>query len=193
MRSTTRRTVFISGSAYEYGRFGDHGKHFIRSLSKALLQKNFRLITGFGLGVGPHVLDATVEEVYGQKNEQILDHLQVYPFPSLGHPDKIKSCYRKDLIGQADIAIFLFGNKLEDIAIKEADGMLEEFEIARARQATLIPVGASGYASQKLWRNMMDQYDDHGADPNKFELYQRLGDTAISNVVLIDTILQIAG
>ena len=27
-----KKTVFISGSAYEYGRFGDAGKFFIRDL-----------------------------------------------------------------------------------------------------------------------------------------------------------------
>ena len=193
MRSTTRRTVFISGSAYEYGRFGDSGRPFIRNLSRALLNSNFKIITGFGLGVGNHVLDATLEVVYSEKRAPIVDHLMVFPFPGPGHTESIKTTYRSDLIGHAEIAIFLFGNKLEDIAVKEADGMEEEFEIARSQQATLIPVGACGYTSEKLWRKMMDNYDNHCADPGKYELYQKLGDNSISNVHLIDTILQIAG
>jgi len=34
------------------------------------------------------------------------------------------------MISRAGVVIFVFGNKLEDIEVKEADGMWKEFEIA---------------------------------------------------------------
>jgi hypothetical protein len=40
-----RKNVFISGSAYEYGRFGEeNGRDFIRDLSKTLLKNGFKII-----------------------------------------------------------------------------------------------------------------------------------------------------
>lgn len=194
MLSTKPKSVFISGSAYEYGRFGDSGKHFIRDLSKALLKNGFRIISGFGLGVGNHVVDAAVEEVYLEKGENITEHLQVFPFPTSAPNPEIRNHYRSDLITRAEIAIFIFGNKLEDIAVREADGMLEEFEIARNHGALLIPVGTSGYTAEKLWRQVMDQFDDYFPDREKYELYSRLGPaSSIRTAHLITTILQIAG
>src|SRR6202000_2813530 len=87
------------------------------------------------------------------------DHgsLKVFPFPAMGDlMEAIHLNYRNDIISQAGVAIFLFGNKLEDIAVREADGMKKEFEIARSHKALLIPVGASGYVSQGLWRNILE-------------------------------------
>ena len=192
MLSTRRRTVFISGSAYEYGRFGDTGKGFIQDLSKALLKNEFKLISGFGSGVGNYVVDAALEEVYQEKKENITNHLQVFPFPSAGRPETIKTNYRVDLISQAGVAIFVFGNKLEEIAVREADGMLEEFEIAKAYNALLIPVGASGYASEKLWRSLIDNFDSYFETREKFQLYLRLGDPYLDTAALIATIIEIA-
>jgi hypothetical protein len=192
MLFTKRRTVFISGSAYEYGRFGDSGKAFIRNLTKNLLRNNFKIISGFGLGIGSIVIESALDEVYQVKQERIHDHLQVYPFPASAHPDTIKDRYRKDMIAQADVAIFIFGNKLEDIAIREADGMIEEFQIAHSYGALLIPVGASGYVSERLWADVMTRFDDYFDSREKFGLYEELGAPYTKHDRLIDLILQIA-
>jgi len=187
-----RRTVFISGSAYEYGRFGDSGKTFIRNLTKSLLRNNFKIISGFGLGIGSIVIESALDEVYQVKQERIHDHLQVYPFPGSAHPNTIKDCYRNDMIAQADIAIFVFGNKLEDIAIREADGMIQEFQIAHSHGALLIPVGASGYVSERLWADVITRFDEYFDSREKFELYVELGAPYTRHDRLIDLILQIA-
>lgn len=187
-----RRTVFISGSAYEYGRFGSSGKPFIRQLTKKLLKNNFRIISGFGLGVGSAVVEGALDEVYLGKKESINHHLQVYPFSSSFHPEDLKTCYRNDMIAQAGIAIFIFGNKLQDIAIREADGMIEEFQIARSNGALLIPVGASGFISEKLWKEVIERFDEYFDTREKFELYQELGAPYTRHDRLIELILQIA-
>lgn len=192
MSSNKRKTVFISGSAYEYGRFGDEGKDFIRDLSKTLLQNGFKIISGFGHGVGNHVLVGALDEIYLGQKERLTDQLRVFPFPLMnGLTDTIHSSYRDDIISQAGTAIFLFGNKLEDIAVRQADGMKKEFEIARSHQALLIPVGASGYISEQLWKDLLDRYDDYFDNREKFGWYERLGDPAARPDQLIDAILQI--
>ncbi|HVV06625.1 MAG TPA: hypothetical protein VHC96_20480 [Puia sp.] len=186
------RTVFISGSAYEYGSLGDVGKPFVKDLTRTLLKNNFRIISGFGLGVGSSVVEGALDEVYSGKREKISDHLHVYPFPSSHHLSNFKDCYREDMISQAGIAIFIFGNKLEDISIREADGMLKEFEIARSYNARMIPVGASGYVAERLWLQVLRHYDDYFDTREKFELFLQLGAPYTRPERLIDLILQLA-
>jgi hypothetical protein len=193
MDGKTRKSVFISGSAYEYGPFGDEGRDFIKKLSKTLLKNGFTIISGFGYGVGNYVVEGALEEMYLEQGERMADRLKVYPFPAhaplIG---RIQECYRNDMIAQAETAIFLFGNKLEDISVQEAHGMIMEFEIARSLKARLIAVGASGYVSAKLWRDVVNSYDDYFETRENFGLYERLGDSATPPQQLIDTIVELA-
>ena len=194
MASDRSKTMFISGSAYEYGRFGDRGRNFIRDLSKALIRNDFKIITGFGSGVGNYVIEGALNEIYLEKKERLIDHLQIFPFPTgADYLQTIWEHYRNDIIPQAGITLFLFGNKLQDIAVREADGMLQEFEIAKFHKTLLIPVGASGYASEKIWKKVVERYDDYFDSREKYELYERLGDPCTEADDLIDVILQIAG
>ena len=188
-----KKTVFISGSAYEYGRFGDDGKSFIKALSKTLLKNDFKIISGFGAGVGNYVIEGALDEIYLGQRQKMTDQLRVFPFPAMGDLlESIHENYRNDIISQAEIAIFLFGNKLEDIAVREADGMKKEFEIARSHKVLLIPVGASGYVSEGLWKNVLDRYDDYFDNREKFEWYEQLGNPSARPEELINTILRIA-
>jgi hypothetical protein len=193
MDRKTRKSVFISGSAYEYGSFGDEGRNFIKGLSKTLLKNGFTIINGFGYGVGNYVVEGALEELYLERGERIEDRLRVYPFPAQASLiERVQECYREDMIAQAETAIFLFGNKLEDISVREADGMIKEFDIARSRKARLIAVGASGYVSARLWRTVVNSYDEYFETRENFCLYERLGDSAAQPQQLIETIVEIA-
>lgn len=186
------KTVFISGSAYEYGKFEEIGRPFIKHLSKALLKKDFKIVSGFGLGVGPQVVEGVIDEIHLERKEQIADHLQCFPFPHENRSRTMRSAYRSDMISRAGTVLFIFGNKLEDISVKEADGMLEEFEIARSNKALLIPVGASGYAAEKLWKRVVGEYDDYFETREKFGLYEQLGNASTTPERLIDLVISIA-
>lgn len=196
--SSSEKTVFISGSAYEYGSLGDGGKNLIWNLTESLLRSDFRIITGFGAGVGNHVVECALHEIYSQPGNRLTDQLRVFPFPTpngwLSHPelDNLHRSYRNDMIAQADSAIFLFGNKLEDIAVREADGMREEYEIARSCGIRIIPVGVSGYISAALWKEVVDHYDDYVSDRSIFDSYLRLGDPEAGETAWIEAILGIA-
>jgi hypothetical protein len=121
------------------------------------------------------------------------DQLRIFPFPARTDLlENVHMNYRDDIISQAGTAIFLFGNKLEDISIREADGMEKEFEIARSHKALLIPVGASGYMSERLWRHLLGQYDDYFDNREKYHWYQKLGSPEARPGELIETILHIA-
>ncbi len=162
-------------------------------MSKTLLKHGFTIVNGFGFGVGNYVVEGAMEELYLGQGERMADRLKVYPFPPQSAPiAKIQECYREDMIAQAETAIFLFGNKLEDISVREANGMIREFEIARSRGARLIAVGASGYVSARLWRDVVNNYDEYFETREHFGLYEKLGDPAAPPQQLIDNILAIA-
>jgi len=186
------KTVFISGSAYEYGIFGEEGKTFIRHLTRALLKNDFKIISGFGLGVGNHIVDEGLREMHRKNKENISDLLQFFPFPPAHHPKNNLSAYRDHMLSEAGIVIFIFGNKLEDIAIREAGGVLEEFRIACKHKALLIPVGASGYVSQKIWEEMMEHFDDYSDTRESYDLYRQLGRQDLHPLELIEIVIQIA-
>jgi hypothetical protein len=96
------------------------------------------------------------------------------------------------MISRAGTAIFLFGNKLEDISIRDADGVWEEFEIARSNHAVVIPVGSSGYVSEKLWKRVVNEYDDYYPNRDKCDMVEQLGDASVAPETLIDLIVRIA-
>ena len=186
------KTVFISGSAYEYGQFGEIGKPFIKHLSKALLKNDFKIVSGFGLGVGSHVVDGAIDEIHLKRKERITDHLQCFPFPHENKSKITRSAYRNNMVSRAGVVLFIFGNKLEDISVKEADGVLEEFEIARSNKALLIPVGASGYVAERLWKRVVGEYDDYFETREKSDLVEQLGNSSTAPETLIDLIIRIA-
>jgi hypothetical protein len=187
-----KKTVFISGSAYEYGKFGEIGKPFIKHLSKTFLKNDFKIVSGFGLGVGTHVVEGVADEIHLERKVRLTDELQCFPFPFENRSSKLRNSYRSNIISRVGVAVFVFGNKLDDITIKEADGVMEEFEMARSNNAVLIPVGASGYASERLWKRVVHEYDDYFETREKYSLYEQLGNPSIAPETLIDIIVRIA-
>lgn len=58
-------SIFISGSAIEYGDFTPlEAQNFIHLLSKELIKNNFNVVNGFGLGVGSAVINGALDAVY---------------------------------------------------------------------------------------------------------------------------------
>lgn len=62
--------------------------------------------------------------------------------------------YRNDMISKAGVAIFVFGNKLDNGNIIPSKGMMEEFEICLKHNVIPIPIGITGWISKELWENV---------------------------------------
>jgi hypothetical protein len=82
--------------------------------------------------------------------------LIVRPFPryiaDVSVRDALWHEFRKDLISQAGIAIFMFGNKLSDGKTVLADGVRKEYAIARELDLVTVPVAPTGYVAEELWQ-----------------------------------------
>ncbi|WP_430735336.1 SIR2 family protein [Halodesulfovibrio aestuarii] len=155
-----RKTVFISGAAYEYGQFSKQDAlFFLHKLSAGLIESGFRIVSGFGLGVGSSIISGALEKIYMHGGKYSPEQLILRPFPydeTTGVDlKKYYTQYRTDMISHAGVAIFLFGNKLsrtDDVVL--SDGMREEFEICIQQGIPVILVGATGYMAKTL----LDEY-----------------------------------
>lgn len=147
--------IFISGSAENYGDFSEQSaKTLLHNISKSMVSKNYHVISGFGLGVGSYVINGALEEIFHNKGKKINDYLTLRPFPHHTSGEKalkeLWTEYRKDMINEAGVLIFIFGNKSVDGTIVEADGMIEEYHIARKQGKYIIPIGSTGYTAKKI-------------------------------------------
>lgn len=149
--------IFISGSAEEYGDDWPEvdAIEFMHNLSRRLVVENYRVISGFGLGVGSVIINGALEEIMASKFKHVDEHLCLRPFPQIQSGSKPLSDsweeYRKEMIGNCGIAIFIFGNKMTESGLILANGMIREYEIALEKNKFIIPIGSTGYAAKEIW------------------------------------------
>jgi hypothetical protein len=114
--------------------------------------------------VGNALFTGAIERVLAQGTGHIEDSLIIRPFPQ--HiPDpaerqRIWAAYRHRILGEAGVAVFLFGNKLADGNVVPADGMEREWEIARELGLVVIPVGATGSTARDLANRALADPDE---------------------------------
>ena len=190
-------TVFISGAAHEYTPLDERAAlGFVYKLSRALVAKGVRVVSGFGLGVGSSVISGALEETYRNPKAKIDDALVLRPFPQSTEGDVplpvLWTRYREDMIDRAGIALFLFGNKLSEGNVVPSNGMREEYTIAKDRGLFLMPVGATGCMAEELWEevNANIQSDSSISDEIK-ALFAKLGDKSVALDTLIDAVVKI--
>lgn len=161
------RNIFISGSLEkcEAPWTYDNVVLFTYCLAKRLVQANYRIISGFGKGLGSMVVNGALEEIMQSKYKHTDEHLCLRPFPQSASGtmeiDQLWHKYREGMIKQAGIAVFIFGNKEESGDIIPADGMIKEFEIAKQMGKFIIPIGSTGGASAIIFdevRSNITQY-----------------------------------
>ena len=153
VRRYRRRTVFVSASAADFAPWGEERvTQFMRSLGAALAVSGMRIATGLGLGVGNALFTGAVEEVIRRRLGHIEDLIVARPFPQ-AIPDADPAMwegYRRSIISQAGVSLFLFGNKEVNGSVVPADGVRSELRIARELGSVTIPVGATGSMAAML-------------------------------------------
>ena len=190
-------TAFISGAAHDYSPWDEKDAlNFVYSLSYALSSQNMKVVSGFGLGIGSSVISGVLEQIYLDSKGPIGDNLILRPFPQNSEgkmPLKgLWTKYRNDMIAHAGMAIFLFGNKLSDGKIILSNGMHEELQIARDKGLSLIPVGATGYVAEEIWKEENTKVQNSDRYDDKFKkAFGNLGDMNLSADELVKTIIEI--
>jgi hypothetical protein len=178
-----KRTVFISGAAHDYSPWNQaEAERFVFELSREINKEKFRVISGFGLGIGSAVISGVLEQTIMNGGRLDSEQLVLRPFPQSQSGKRPLSElwreYRRTMLDHAGIAIFLFGNKLVDGKVIESNGMREEFAIAREKGVFIIPLGITGSISRKLWVEVLQDFnvDEHPQGNDILPLLQALGD-----------------
>lgn len=202
------RKIFISGSSCgDYGNFTESEAHqLLYNLGYKLIDsfkdQDINLISGYGLGVGPNLLEGAAEAVanndldFGKK-------ILIYPFPkvyySLSPEDRSPSLeehflnYREKMIDKCGIAFFLFGNKKDkNDNVVIADGVIKEFEIAHKKGKYVFPIGSTGGASKVLADKVLANYEEYNkTSPDVEKLYRELNSSHVTADEIIEKISKI--
>ncbi len=181
-----RSQIFISGAAETFSEYSSEnkGKELIHNLSKYLVSKEKKIISGFGYNVGSSVINGALEYIFSTKYRKLDEYLKLMPFPQFTTCDsmltdsEIKTLkkernnrYRDLMISEAGIIIFAFGNKKiinsegkEEII--NSNGMYEEFKIAINKGIKPIPIGATGYMAKQIWNEVMHDFEKYYENDN---------------------------
>lgn len=168
-----RGNIFISGAAHIYDPYTEEdAKLFIHKLSYKLAENGLKIVSGYGLGIGGIVINGALDYKLNSNYQNLDDLLILRPFPQIQSGKRtiseIWTDYRKEMISQAGIAIFLFGNKVDNGKIVNSNGMIEEFEICLNKNVIPIPVGCTGYVSKDIWDRIASDINRYY--PNKHDL-----------------------
>lgn len=162
-----KTNVFISGSAVEYGIFSEYeAGEFLHDLSYKLVENKYKVISGFGLGVGSYIINGVLQYAEVKKHNNVNDMLLLKPFPQkesggVSLP-ALWDKYRKDMISSAGIAIFVFGNKNDNEGnVINADGLQREFDIARKNGVKIIAIGITGYQTKLIYDEIMSNFEQY--------------------------------
>lgn len=190
-----RKTVFVSGAAADYAPYDvDRFRQFVRDLSGDMVRKGFRIVTGYGLGLGNEVLAGAIAAL-NSLHKPIDGNLFIRPFPqNVTDPDAVYASYRTEMISRTGVSLFLMGNKTDRATGKRTDspGVREEYEISRNNGNFLIPVGATGSMARKLYDAQMAEIRAGGTRYDAYEgLFRDVGDETLTLDKLREKILDL--
>jgi hypothetical protein len=192
-RRFLRSTVFISGSANDYGRFRKPVE-FIQQLSYDLAKSGYKIISGFGYGVGTYVVNGVLHAMISENNNRIDSYIKLRPFPFIGHSDEEARSsqlkFRNIIVREAGVLICVFGNrKNEEEKIDDATGVLEEFTIAHENGLKIIPIGSTGFVARVIHNKLIENFQDYYPDyPKLKRQFQILGNNQLTHKEIINAV-----
>lgn len=175
-----KKTVFVSGSANSYGTWSPlEAQKLVHSISKALVKEGYRIVNGFGWGVGSAVINGALEAIYERPNKYSEGQLVIRPFPQFETGGRkladLWEDYRQRMISFSGIALFIFGNKVDDNgSTVMANGVYREFQISVEQGVIPIPVATTGYMAEKIFNEISGHMDKLYGNPEVGKLVKEL-------------------
>jgi hypothetical protein len=162
------------------------------AVGRHLAGAGFRLISGFGLTVGGAAIAGALAQLYTSTTPNLERALLLRPFPQRlpSNIDEVtfRTRYREDLVEHAGIAVFIAGGVLQDLALRSAPGVIDEYRIARARNRVIIPIAATGGAAAEILDTLRrDPPNQECVAPP--ELLERLADPMLAPEALAATLV----
>ena len=160
-----RRRVLVSGSFAGGGPWNrEQIEGFSQALGERIIAEGYDLANGFGLGIGSPLIAGALEELYRGTPQFLERRLLLRPFPQT-RPRNISRAtlwtnYRRDLIGPSGFVVFVAGSKIDSEGnVVLANGVREEYTLAREMKKYPLPVGASGCVAAELWDECHQEFN----------------------------------
>lgn len=189
------RNVFVSGSATDFpAEFNaDRTRCFCEALGAEIIDRDFNLVSGFGAGIGTHVIKGALERLFEQERRPaVQQRLLLRPFPRLDPADpfrqKFYTTYREEMIAHAGFAIFIAGNVTGHSV---APGVIEEYEISKELQKIPIPLAVSGGAATRIWNRIRPERETVYGGRVSAELFNKLKDRTLDDQKLLAAVFEI--
>jgi len=152
-----RSSVFVAGSAEDHAPLGQvRLESLARRVGARLVDEGFRLVSGFGQGIGEHVVLGALRALYHQSVGRDEDRVLIRPFPRASDPNLQSAAnrrHREDLISRVGTVIVLAGNRSDGSGgISLSQGVREEVDIAHRLGKHVIPLGVTGHVAAELWQ-----------------------------------------
>lgn len=164
-----QRRIFIGGSAHVFDPFlPDQAGMLIEGISGELVKQSFGVVTGFGLGVGPSVIAGAMQVLLSNRRRYRDTQLEAKPFPVGEGRKAVYREHREAMIRKCGMAVFLFGNKRNARGeVVLADGVEQEYEIAKSLGLKIIAVGCTGWIAERIWNTERPAFAHHSSRVKK--------------------------
>lgn len=189
-----RRQVFVSGAADDFEPMGREWlEGFAFELGRRLIAEDFNLVSGFGKGIGPHVLSGALQQLYRENVTNIDRRLLLRPFPYAQPNPERYTRYRESMLATVGFAVFVSGNKVDSVSgeIVNSPGVGEEFRIAVANGAIPVPVGSTGHLAAELWTRTNAEPETYGLDRAPKRSLKRLNSGSVTFHDAVDAVLEV--
>jgi hypothetical protein len=191
-----RKSVFVSGAARDPTPFGaDRLDKLTRSLGARLIHEGFRLVSGFGYGLGEQCVVGALGQLYNSVKGADADRVLVKPFPrahSKADQPTQNTRHREDLLSRVGAVVVVAGNKGEPGApIQQSSGVLEEVSIALRLHKFIIPIGATGHVAHAVWQQAIKSPEKYLPGLDVLSALRTLGDVHATNETLLSATIDI--
>lgn len=165
-RQINLNNIFISSSMSTNNEIWsvEEAKMFASGIASGFVTEGLQITSGYGLGIGSAIITGVLSEVKKMRQAHFDDYLHLYPFPQPTLSEdysKLWEKYRYNIMDKCGVAVFMFGNKLEDGKKEIANGMISEFNIAKEKGMVLIPFAATGDAATQIYSIMQAKKDEY--------------------------------
>lgn len=151
--------IFIAGSCRNYGTWNYKDAYdFMYRLGYQLIKRGFHISTGLIEGVGPQVVNGALTAI--EEDQLNIDSsLTIKTLPLIQGSDKhikpnAKKKFQNNMISEAGIILFLFGNQYYDNVLEISRGVMHDYERAKEQKKYIIPIGSTGYASEYILKDI---------------------------------------
>lgn len=154
-RRVSAYRVWVSGSwPLEDAPHATNIYRFAEAMGRMIGSTGHDLVTGSGMLVGPAAMAGFIDSLRDGGGWDVDRRLIVraFPQPLAGAvPDQAHwTTLRTELARQSGVVVFLGGSKMAGGNLVPAEGVLEEYALAKTAGAYLLPIGATGGAAEVI-------------------------------------------